>query len=121
MLLLHAMWIGSVGACVMKNMPEQGSAMQNMPGMQMAAAHSQTDEIAALPVSASAPQDEPAHCQFPWSSNDCHSMAPCTPLAITAEKQAVDSVTEVPARAEVRRVLMPPTRVRTPEPPPPRA
>ena len=124
LLLANLVGVGSGFACVMPAMGHSstasggaasatGAAMagMDMPGM--------VDLGGAADKSAPAHQDIP--CKFPWAPEGCQSMAPCAPVAIASHESALDVAIGAPAHVAELTVLTPPSEVRTPDLPPPRA
>lgn len=115
-LLLHVTWVGSGYACVMPEMESQGA--MDMTGMDMSGM-----DMAGMAGGGAgdAPSHDHAACELPWSAADCQSLAPCAPVAIASPAQslAMPEVDHAPVASQV--ALAPPSQVRAPELPPPRA
>ena len=121
-LLLHVMWVGSGFAC---GMAEMGSAAVagDMAAMEMSA-----EEMADMDMPGMTGQrsgEAPAHdhlpCELPWAQDGCQSMAPCAPVAVASPAQSLRMVDRVVSAVASEVFLTPPSQVRTPELPPPRA
>ena len=121
LLLAHLVWVGSGFACVMPGMGQSESAA--MSGMDMRGV-----DMAGMDMPSHAEQHQsatPAHdhvpCKFPWAPDGCQSMAPCAPVALTSHAQSLRAPDSVPTSVASLVVLTPPSQVRPPELPPPRA
>lgn len=121
LLFAHLMWIGSGFACVMPGTGHsEGAAMagMSMPGMDVA----DTDvPSTAQHAPDGAPQHDHAPCKFPWAPDGCQSMTPCAPLALTSHTQSLRALDAIPSSVASLLVLAPPSQVRAPELPPPKA
>ena len=121
-LLLHVMWVGSGFACDMPDMGAPtaavGMADMEMPAEAMAAMD--TPGISVQP-SSEAPAHDHAPCELPWAQDGCQSMAPCAPLAVASPVESLRLADHVLSAVESQLFLTPPSQVRTPELPPPRA
>ena len=120
-LFAHVLWVGSGFACVMPEtghsssspMATMGMYDPSMAGMDMpdAAGHS--------------PGGEPAHdhapCKLPWAPDGCSSMTPCAPIALASPTEPLGSPEIILPSIARLAVLTPPSQVRTPDLPPPRA
>jgi len=122
--LAHAMWVGSGFACGMPAMGDSsGAGAAVTAGEDVAGA-----EIAGMEMPGTAnghSDDAPAHdhppCDLPWASDGCRSMTPCAPLATAAILEPLQSPGSAPSSVAPEVVLTPPSQVRPPELPPPRA
>ena len=120
LLLVHVMWVGSGFACSMPAMDHGSSAMPGMAAMDTSGtAMANMDMSAANEPSSDAPDHEP--CKLPWAPDGCRSMTPCAPLAMASLPQALQSSDDTPLAIASQLALTPPSQVRAPELPPPRA
>lgn len=121
LLLANLTWVGSGYACVMPAMTHatQASTMKaDSTGEAMAA----MDMSATLSSAAdTAPQHREQPCRLPWAPDGCQSIAPCAPLAIASYAFALDTPNVTPVRIADLSVLTPPSELRAPDLPPPRA
>jgi hypothetical protein len=119
LLLANLIWVGSGYACVM---PGMGHSMGStttadatgraMAEMNMAGTTATTDKP---------PQDQTPPCRFPWVPDGCQSMTPCAPHAIIAHAFVLAMPNATPVRVAELAVLTPPSALRAPDLPPPRA
>jgi hypothetical protein len=121
-LLGHVLWAAGGFACVPSGMGDGMSmttAATDSPAKEMAGM-----DMARGPVAPSDTPPEHGHgpCSLPWAPNGCQSMvAPCAPLAIASHGDLLQTVVSGPAAVERIEFLTPPSQVRAPELPPPRA
>jgi hypothetical protein len=120
-LFAHVLWVGSGFACVMPDMgrsPSAAMATMVMSGADMAGMG--MPDMAGSP-SGEAPAHDHAPCKLPWAPDGCSSMTPCAPLALASYEEPLRSPEVGPSSVARLTVLTPPSQVRTPELPPPRA
>ena len=119
LLLANLIWVGSGYACVTPSGYSTASTAtadvtsQAMAEMNMAGTPTATSD--------GAPQDHMPPCQFPWAPDGCQSMAPCAPHAIFAHVFELEVPNATPVRVAELTVLTPPSALRAPDLPPPRA
>ncbi len=94
-------------------MADMNMSRMDMPGMEMPSGPQQP--------AGGAPEHDHAPCKFPWAPDGCQSMTPCAPLALTSYTQSLRAPDDVPSTVAPLVVLTPPSQVRPPELPPPRA
>lgn len=118
LLLGHVMWVGSGFACSMPAMDHGSTATPGMAAMEMSG-----NAMAGMDMSGEHPSDAPDHepCKLPWAPDGCRSMTPCAPLAMASLPQALQMADDTPLAIASQRALTPPSQVRAPELPPPRA
>ena len=120
-LFAHVLWVGSGFACVMPEMGHSSSspivavAMSdaNMAGMDMPDAPGNSPS--------GAPAHDHAPCKLPWAPDGCSSMTPCAPIALASPTEPLGSPEIMPPSIARLAVLTPPSQVRAPDLPPPRA
>ena len=120
-LFAHVLWVGSGFACVMPEMGRSPSAAMttmdmsdaNMAGMDMPDATGNSPR--------GAPARDHAPCKLPWAPDGCSSMTPCAPIALASPTEPLGSPEMMPPSIARLAVLTPPSQVRTPDLPPPRA
>ena len=120
-LFAHVLWVGSGFACVM---PEMGhSSSSTMATMAMSDANMTRMDMPD--ATGSSPGGAPAHdhapCKLPWAPDGCSSMTPCAPIALASQAESLRSPEIVPPSIARLAVLTPPSQIRTPDLPPPRA
>src|SRR5438105_5489071 len=123
MLLANLLRVGSGFACVM---PMSTDGMGSMADG--ATANSDVGAGAMADMAAVAAPDHdpgPAHqeipCKFPWAPDGCQLMTPCAPLAMASFAISIELPNAAPLAPERLVVLTPPSAVRSPDRPPPRA
>lgn len=122
LLLAHVTWVGSGFACRMPGMGNISDGMASMAGMDMSSTEMDGMGMAGtLEQPSGAPAHDHEGCQLPWAPDGCQSMAPCAPLAMASLLQVLQVPGDVPAAVASQLVLTPPSQVRAPELPPPRA
>lgn len=119
LLLAQAAWVGSGFACAL---PAMGNAAAvRASGEPSAAALAGMTSAPAGRQFERAPAYDHAPCPLPWAPDGCRSMTMCAPLALAAHDALLRAPDGVPASIAVLAVLTPPSEVRAPELPPPRA
>ena len=118
LLFIHLTWMGSGVECIMPEMTDGGAArvadgMAGMAGMNMPdASQSATDDTGA---------HDHERCQLPWAPEGCEGVTSCAPLSIATPAIVLDETPALPLTVGPLLVLEPPSSVRAPELPPPRA
>lgn len=120
LLLAHVSWVGGGSACAMPAVGHAAAVTASgersgagMAGMDMSAP--------AGRQSGRAPAHDHAPCPLPWAPDGCQSMTTCAPLALVSYDAALRAPDGVPSSIAALAVLTPPSEVRAPELPPPRA
>ena len=120
-LFAHVLWVGSGFACVMPEMGRSPSAAMTTMAMSDANMAGMDMPHAAGNSPGGAPAHDHAPCKLPWAPDGCSSMTPCAPIALASPAERLESPEIMPPSIERLAVLAPPSQVRTPDLPPPRA
>lgn len=113
-LLLVQLTLGGSGACVAhEGMPDGAAASLDGGTMSHASPSGQEAPASESPA--------PDACNLPWSPGTCATMASCAPSVLPSVPVRTASAIDVMDRAAAGPLLAPPTPVRVPELPPPRA
>lgn len=122
LLLAHMMWVGTGYACSMPEMAQGSEDMAGPAGMNMSSAEMAHMSMATMmEPSSDAPVHDHESCELPWAPNGCQSMASCAALALAVLPQPLQAQASASLRVASHFVLTPPSQVRAPELPPPRA
>ena len=120
-LFAHVLWAGSGFACVMPEMGHSSRSTMATRGMSDA----QMAGMDMSEVAGNSPGRAPAHdhapCKLPWAPDGCSSMTPCAPVALASPTDPLGSPEIILPFIGRLAVLTPPSQVRAPELPPPRA
>ena len=121
LLLANLVWVGSGYACAMP-------AMDHSPAASAAIADAMTAAMDAMnmsemqgPTDHGAPNQHEPPCKLPWAPDGCQSMTPCAPLAVASHAFVLDMPNGMPLHVGELTMLTPPSELRRPELPPPRA
>ena len=123
LLLANLIRVGSGFACVM---PMSTDAMGSMDDDAAATSNVAAGGMADMPGMAAPARDaNPAHqdmpCKFPWAPDGCQLMTPCAPIAMASFEVSIQLPNAAPLAPDQLVVLTPPSAVRSPDLPPPRA
>ena len=121
LLLANLVWVGSGYACAMPAMEHSSAATAaNADAMGAAMAGMDMSGMQA-PTPHGAPKQHEPPCRFPWAPDGCQSMTPCAPLAVASHAFVLDMPNGMPLHVGELTMLTPPSELRRPELPPPRA
>ena len=122
LLLAQLTLVGSGFTCLADPMAGGGNEMASMPGMEgMAGPMSDMDGSRSNNTDPRPSTPSSDSCDFPWAPQGCALMVPCAPHAI-ATRPVGSEAPGAPGHAELAWQLdTPPSAVRTPDTPPPRA
>ena len=119
-LLANVVWVGSGFACVMPAMMSSSASAAavsddagDMAGMVM--------PNAATPPRHTSQQEHDAPCRYPWAPDGCQSMVPCAPASLASHIVLLSAPNGPQPRPARLVVLTPPSVIRTPHRPRPRA
>lgn len=122
LLVAHTTWVGTGYTCSMPEMGQRAEEVPSMAGMNMSSAEmAHMDMSSVIEQRSDAPMHDHESCELPWAPDGCQSMGPCASPALASLQQPVQAPASAPLQVASRLVLTPPSQVRAPELPPPRA
>src|SRR6266481_4022959 len=121
LLLANLIWVGSGYGCAMPVMEQPSAATAGNPDAMTAVMDGMNMSPTQAPAADNAHQQHEPPCRLPWAPDGCQSMTPCAPLAIASHAFVLDVPNGMPVRVAELAMLTPPSELRAPDLPPPRA